>query len=735
MRAVKILLACALFAAAATAPGCSCANGGRNHGGDAGAPGTITIDPTDVTLDLTSGGTPQTATFKVTYHGPQTDTDVTATTTFTLADPTLGSMNGSTFTTGMDHGGSTVLTAIYAAPAGATSAFANIHVRVHGSFTDPSCSGCPMFPDDNATPCAAAAAPQIVYPPDGVLLPPNLNQIEVHYQQGVGDVFFELDYENPATDVRVLAKCTPVADTRGTAVPNGCVFKLDQATWDFIAKSNKGGDPIVITIRATTDGTCASPSNTTRMSIAEEDMQGTLYYWKSTVTAAGTGGEIWRKSFGDANPEELISPMSGSGFSATCYGCHFLSRDGLRMTISADDSDSDDEYTDVSMGLVDVATKQFITMISYAQGQASGFQTFSNDHSLYLGSVGDGTGSRTAGSFSTTPTNTNQFFIWNGQTGADASPPSVTVGPALSRPTMPDWSVDNKQVVYVMPNRVGWNDGFEQRLDDTHVYGGSLWSLPYTGGVFGQPVELIHSNGDNNYYPTISPDGSFIAYDHVDQQTTSNGQIDGCMTTVSGPGTCPNDSFSNPKARVWMIPAAGTGGNPPIDLELANGSPAASPTDVSNSWPRWSPFLQKYRSQKLLWITFSSTRDYGLRVRNHVMVGGQAQVQCYPPDSAEWPNGSHGDQFGNNCQQPQVWMAAVNLSVTETGSAADPSFPAFWLPFQDIKTHNHSAQWTTLAAPPTGDCTMGGVTDPPCSQLPCCAGAGVCLADGHCGVP
>jgi hypothetical protein len=27
--------------------------------------------------------------------------------------------------------------------------------------------------------------------------------------------------------------------------------------------------------------------------------------------------------------------------------------------------------------------------------------------------------------------------------------------------------------------------------------------------------------------------------------------------------------------------------------------------------------------------------------------------------------------------------------------AADPSFPAFCLPFQDLKTSNHIAQWTT----------------------------------------
>ena len=34
-----------------------------------------------------------------------------------------------------------------------------------------------------------------------------------------------------------------------------------------------------------------------------------------------------------------------------CWGCHSLSRDGSRMMINVDDSDSDDEYRDVSAGL------------------------------------------------------------------------------------------------------------------------------------------------------------------------------------------------------------------------------------------------------------------------------------------------------------------------------------------------------------------------------------------------
>jgi len=85
-------------------------------------------------------------------------------------------------------------------------------------------------------------------------------------------------------------------------------------------------------------------------------------------------------------------------------------------------------------------------------------------------------------------------------------------------------------------------------------------------------------------------------------------------------------------------------------------------------------------------------------------------------------------------------MAAINLSHLEFAST-DPSFVAFWLPFQaevnamGQPNHNHTAQWTEtvvdqpppdMAAciPSGGMCTPGGT--------PCCSGG--CFG-GVCGIP
>jgi WD40-like Beta Propeller Repeat len=576
---------------------------------------------------------------------------------------------------------------------------------VQGTFTAPDCPGC-TFPPDNAPPCAPGApAIDLVYPNDGVLVPPNMSTISVQWTP-FGTTFseFEVDFANGNTDVRIITKCaTQTTDTAQPPTPSGgCDLELDPKMWSFVSNANRGGAPVVVTVRGTTDGKCANKSATSiKMSFAQEDVLGAIYYWKSTVTAAGVGGQIWVKSFGDAVPEALVTTNA-----ASCNGCHALSRDGIRMTIYSDDDDSDDEYGDVRGTLIDMTKTPKVTLGGVF---GPGFSTFSPDHSSFVSTNGLGTGA------------TNVLNLQNGITGGAQTP--IPVLAATDRPTMPDWSPDGKTVVFVKPTAVGQWDG-TGRKDDDHVFGGSLFTLPYNGGgAFGAAAPLLTSAGENNYYPSYSPDGQFLMFNRAPKDGTV-ATIDGCVGTAPQ-RACPNDSFSNPAARVMLL-STGAGAQP-VDLEAANGSPAAAPQPLSNSWPRWSPFVQTYKGQRLLWITFSSTRDYGLLVRNHKT----GMYQCYPADSFEDPGSAHGQKFQPVCQQPQLWMAAVNLDP----GAKDPSYTGFWLPFQDVKTHNHTPQWTQAIAdkPPPAD---GGACIPSagdCRTNPggCCSGLS-CGADGTC---
>jgi hypothetical protein len=739
--ASRVIFASFVMLAAGAMPACSCNANGRNggHGGNGGTgggtggtstdmaqplSGSISVTPSDVTLDLVQGMPPPTQDFKVTIHDPNGDRDVTLGSTFVIADTTLGTMSSNTFVAGTSHGGTTALTASYTPPnMGQQQAQAMIHIRVKGTFPGPDCGGmgqpaCPTFPGDSAPPCAASVAkPHIVYPPDGVLLPPNMSVISVQWTPFASPAVksYEVAFQNMTTDVRIVTTCSTQTLDENVMPPKasgGCEVQLSPAQWDFIAKSNRGGAPVGVEVRASSDGMCATPSdNSANISFAEQDLNGGLFYWKSTIANNGTGGvggQIWAKSFGDATPEDQITGKNN--LQQTCYGCHSLSRDGKQMMVDADDDDSDDEYTDVNSTLVDVMSK---SALDDQQGPA-GFQVLNPNHDFYIGTNGLPTG---AG---------NVFFLNSTANAMMRMPTTLTLSGLMStqRPTMPDWSPDGKTIIFVLPQSVAmWKGTYGDALaDDDHVFGGSLYTVSWDpmAHTLGVPKAFVTSAGENNYYPTFSPDGTFIAFNRVPMQPGG--------TTCAG-GFCPNDSYSNPKARVLIM--ANKSGAMPVDIENANGSKAASPVDYSNSWPRWSPFVQTYRGSQLLWITFSSTRDYGLRVLNHKT----GMVQCYPPDSAEHPGDTHGTPFASNCQQPQIWMAAINLQQVELGQM-DPSYPAFWLPFQDVTTHNHTAQWTqTVVTLPPNDMGMCIANGANCQSNPNACCSMTCLGTGVCGNP
>jgi hypothetical protein len=109
------------------------------------------------------------------------------------------------------------------------------------------------------------------------------------------------------------------------------------------------------------------------------------------------------------------------------------------------------------------------------------------------------------------------------------------------------------------------------------------------------------------------------------------------------------DSDVDPDARLVAVRVSD---HQVVELDRASG-----PTGSMDSWARWSPFVQTWRGGTLMWFTFSSSRAYGNRL----------------------PAG-----------RPQIWMTAF-----DPANPTDPAFPPLWVPFQDMATGNHIAQWTT----------------------------------------
>src|SRR6185312_7597795 len=98
-------------------------------------------------------------------------------------------------------------------------------------------------------------------------------------------------------------------------------------------------------------------------------------------------------------------------------------------------------------------------------------------------------------------------------------------------------------------------------------------------------------------------DGSFLVYD----EST-------CPAGANTDQSCNADT----DASATLFAVATQAGAQPVALDKCN---AGGITDgmnksLTNSFPRWSPFVFQRTAEsgsRLMWVTFSSTRNYGLR--------------------------------------------------------------------------------------------------------------------------
>ncbi len=168
--------------------------------------------------------------------------------------------------------------------------------------------------------------------------------------------------------------------------------------------------------------------------------------------------------------------------------------------------------------------------------------------------------------------------------------------------------------------------------------GGALVTTTFDGTTFGAETPLL-SSAENNYYPSFSPDGEWVLFNRSTE-----------------------DAYDDGSAELWVMRADGTVG--PIKLDAANIG-----AGLTNSWARWAPFEGSYGPDEAIepiyWLTFSTKRNFGVR-----LVGAN---------------------------RPQVWMTP--FFPTRAAAGQDATAPAFRLPFQDLESSNHIAQWTERVVP------------------------------------
>jgi hypothetical protein len=426
----------------------------------------------------------------------------------------------------------------------------------------------------------AIAAPEIVYPQNGTVIPPNLRGFEYQVRGPAGATLYEVTFRGGNGRVRVYSPCV--------AVGGGCAISINDAAMAGLAVASAGAE-MQVSVRATTAAGIGRATAAT-LGVSGSDIRGGVYYW----TVEGVANAIMRYEWG-AGMGRSEQFVAGNAFA--CVGCHSLSRNGNRMNVGYN---IPGPFTFVSR-IMDVTARR----VEYERNDGF-FTAFSPDANLMLSSNAVGL----------------QLLDMRTNAPVPGFPPL--------QGTHPDWSPDGARAVFAQPVPSAPISA------PGHSAPANLVVMNYNSmtGRFGSTNILLLNRGENNYYPHFAPDSDWIIFNR------SSGQ-----------------SSSAPDARLWAVRAS-TGGEP-VEFNIAN-----STGNLVNSWPRWAPFRDTYNGDAIYWFTFSSHRDYGLRLRNSAAMNATAQL----------------------------WMAAFKIS--EGVARRDPSTPAFWLPFQSISGSNHIAQWT-----------------------------------------
>lgn len=460
---------------------------------------------------------------------------------------------------------------------------------------------------DGATPTAGGLT--TVYPDPGAILPHDLAPIDVQWSPPNGANVYRVSYAvDDGNKLRGYVKATDWIPPA-----NEWMWLLDRAAGHDVKITVEGG-----TLDASNNLTAVVASPDIPMHVSRDDATGALFYFATTGDQISGDGTLERLELGSQMPAKYLNKTNDGGH---CVGCHTLTRDGTKLAFSLMDPVGGLGAA-INLGVVD-ATNPTKQLAGGSQSVANG--TFSPDNSRLLTQW------------------QGKLTLRDGATGAKISDVSLS-GPAL----YPDWSPDGSKVVFVRPNAMCSPSIYNIGQDSIFVYGGSLVTVDYNGGSFSNEQVVLASNGENNYYPSWSPDGSYIAFTRADATTKSSWGIAGMACSgKDGSGL----SYDNPSATVWLLPAHG---GAPVALTAANGAPMHT-----NSWPKWGP----KPDGEYLWLSLSSTRPYG-----HVLAGAAAHHQ--------------------------IWITAVAPPGKADVMNGDPSATAVWFPFQDTTTKNHIGMWS-----------------------------------------
>jgi hypothetical protein len=527
----------------------------------------------------------------------------------------------------------------------------------------------PALPPDPARLFGGSAdssrAPQIVYPSDGVMMPPNIGRIDVHFMPGAANTLFEVGFKGPAVDIKYYVRC-------GNPIEGGCVVPLDIDGSRYIGQGNRGLSPVAVTVRGTDDtGAGVGTSTAVNMAFSETELQGAIYYW-AIVAAIGSGrytSSIMRFDFAQPNstPEQFIALGQGSA----CVGCHALSRNGLKLaSLFGGQWGGGLVY---APDLTKLPTDPALLALNNDATQGLQFSSFSPTGDRFVGVYGGAQGA--------SADSAKFLYFHDGTTGRRVAAETLALP---LEPDHPEWSPDGNTIAFTIVGK---------HYNSQKPGGAGIGLVRKNGAAWNAMPEVLlppNQPGVVHYAPSFAPDSSFFLFNEAHCATDQAGG-------ESSGEACNADD--DPSAKVWAM--APTQGAKPVLLANASrpGLADGANTSFADTYPRVSPFSSKNGAGKLFWVTVGSHRRAGLL---------NGPFISWPPINT----------------RKLVWMFAVDPA--KVLASADGSYPGFYLPIQYsptdaamphpsaaedqrssglVKTSNHLAQWTAriASAPPPPD--------------------------------
>ncbi len=656
-RALRFALPAALTAALAAACGATGSKAGAGAGGgggtgtsgsgamDAGsdAPATVTVSvaPATKSATVTLGVTPAPVAFKATaVKGGGAPEDVTAKATWSIS-PAIGSVAGGVVKlTG--NGGKATVTATYEGASGSAALTVELTGDVFGAGTSATTKAAFAAATPDATP---ANAPAIEYPEDGVVLPGNLPPIDAQWTQGAAD----------DTAFRVHLASPGLLDVYFYTTGLDLVFPA--APWAAVAATTADADTQITVEALGAGGTMVRASAPRTLTIASDGIdQSAIYVWQPSSGSFRVLDVIAGTDVALPNSE----PVLASG--QPCSGCHRISRDGKRFSYTFNGANF--EFGSLEY---DAKAGMFTPTITPSTGFRGTYATFNPNEATQVPAMLVATLSpndvqeQMPGTVALTLINPEDGTTVPSNVAAAIAQIDPAVGLGTS---MPDWSPDGSFVVFA-----AYDSTTEVRLLGDDIVQASIVEMPVSydaakGFTFGKPKTLVKALkgasitpdvGENDFLPTISPDGEAVAFTRAAGYWSLKTQTS--LLNLSG----------------QIVVVRRSDGQV---LPLVKGSSGPG-TTLSSTWPQWAPTL----GARYAWLAYAAERPYG-----HLLTTASPEnAQC---------GFVQGQQL---CKH--LWVTAIDRKKLAAGKL-DPSAAPFFVPGQTLAAQYVSPQWTRAVIMP-----------------------------------